>query len=148
MDTKKFYTLMLGMFTFGHGVMAQTQLQPKTVKLNAMMQTAAEGQIAYRMQLTPLDEDKYSGVVYDGMDNLKIEGQYIERNAKYIEDGYFKYFFPDGRVESEGQYQSGVKIGHWKRFDFAGNPKPDRYYPPSSASMRRKSMNIDISTDN
>jgi hypothetical protein len=148
MDNKKFYTLMLGMFTFGHGVMAQTQLQPKTVKLNAMMQAVAGEQVAYRMQLTPLDDDKYNGVVYDGMDNLKIEGQYIERNAKYIEDGYFKYFFPNGSVESEGEYQSGVKIGYWKRFDFQGNRKTDRYYPPSSASMRRKSMNIDISTDN
>jgi antitoxin component YwqK of YwqJK toxin-antitoxin module len=148
MNKSKLYTILLGMFTFGHGVMAQSQLQPKTVHLNAMMQTASETGATYRLKLIPLDDTKYTGIVYDGMENLKVEGQYIERNGRYIEDGYFKYYFANGSVESEGAYQAGVKIGHWKRFDFQGNRKPDRYYPPSSASMRRKSMNIDISTDN
>lgn len=148
MNKRKLYTLLLGMCTFGCGAMAQSQLQPKTVHLNAMMQTAAETGSTYRLQLTPLDDTKYKGSVYDGMENLKVEGQYIERSGRYIEDGYFKYFFPNGSVESEGEYQAGVKVGYWKRFDFMGNRKPDRYYPPSSASMRRKSMNIDISTDN
>jgi hypothetical protein len=128
--------------------MAQSQPQPKTVPLNAMMQTAAETGDTYQLRLTPIDETKYKGVVYDGMENLKVEGQYVERNGRYIEDGYFKYYFPNGSIESEGEYQAGVKVGYWKRFDFMGNRKPDRYYPPSSASMRRKSMNIDISTDN
>jgi antitoxin component YwqK of YwqJK toxin-antitoxin module len=148
MNKNKIYTLLLGVFTFGQGVMAESQLQPKTVHLNAMMQTAAESGSTYKLQLTPLDETKYKGIVYDGMENLKVEGHYVERNGRYIEDGHFKYYFPNGSVESEGEYQAGVKIGHWKRFDFQGNRKPDRYYPPSSASMRRKSMNIDISTDN
>jgi antitoxin component YwqK of YwqJK toxin-antitoxin module len=148
MNTSKLYTILLGMFTLGQGAMAQGQLQPKTIHLNTMMQTASQGQSTYRLKLTPLDDVKYSGLVYDGMENLKLEGQYIERNGRYIEDGHFKYFFPNGSIESEGEYQAGVKVGHWKRFDFQGNRKPDRYYPPSSASMRRKSMNIDISTDN
>ena len=148
MKKSKLYTLLLSMCAFGHGVMAQSQPQPKTVPLNAMMQIAAETGATYQLRLTPIDETKYKGVVYDGMENLKVEGQYVERNGRFIEDGYFKYYFPNGSVESEGEYQAGVKVGYWKRFDFMGNQKPDRYYPPSSASMRRKSMNIDISTDN
>ena len=148
MNKSKLYTLLLSMCAFGHGVMAQSQPQPKTVPLNAMMQIAAETGATYQLRLTPIDETKYKGVVYDGMENLKVEGQYVERNGRYIEDGYFKYYFPNGSLESEGEYQAGVKVGYWKRFDFMGNQKPDRYYPPSSASMRRKSMNIDISTDN
>jgi hypothetical protein len=148
MNKSKFYTILLGMFTFGHGVMAQSQLQPKTIHLNAMMQTGSETGSIYRLQLTPIDDTKYKGIIVDGMDNHKVEGLYIERSGRYIEDGHFKYFFPNGQVESEGDFQAGVKVGHWKRFDFLGNQKPDRYYPPSSASARRKSMNIDISTDN
>lgn len=148
MNKSKLSTLLLSMCAFGHGVMAQSQPQPKTIHLNAMMQSAVEAGSTYRLQLTPLDDTKYKGVVLDGMENLKVEGQYMERNGRYIEDGYFKYFFPNGSVESEGEYQDGVKVGNWKRFDFMGNRKPNRYYPPSSASMRRKSMNIDISTDN
>ena len=87
MNKNKLYTLLLGMFTFGHGVMAQSHLQPKTIHLNAMMQTASETGAAYRLQLTPIDETKYKGSVYDGMENLKVEGQYVERNGRYIEDG-------------------------------------------------------------
>jgi len=148
MNKSKLYTILLGMFTFGHGVMAQSQLQPKTIHLNAMMQTGSEAGSIYRLQLTPIDDTKYKGIIVDGMENRKVEGLYIERNGRYIEDGHFKYFFPNGQVESEGDFQAGVKVGHWKRFDFMGNQKPDRYYPPSSASARRKSLNIDISTDN
>ena len=148
MNKSKLYTILLGMFTFGHGVMAQSQLQPKTIHLNAMLQTASETGATYRLQLTPIDDVKYKGIIIDGMENRKVEGLYVERNGRYIEDGHFKYFFPNGQIESEGEYQAGVKVGHWKRYDFLGNQKPDRYYPPSSASARRKSMNIDISTDN
>jgi antitoxin component YwqK of YwqJK toxin-antitoxin module len=148
MNKSKLYTVLLGVFTFGHGVMAQSQLQPKTIHLNAMMQTGSESGSFYRLQLTPIDDTKYKGIIIDGMENRKVEGLYIERNGRYIEDGHFKYFFPNGQIESEGDFQAGVKVGHWKRFDFMGNQKPDRYYPPSSASARRKSMNIDISTDN
>ena len=148
MNKSKLYTILLGMFTFGHGVMAQSQLQPKTIHLNAMMQTGSESGSTYRLQLTPIDDTKYKGIIIDGMDNRKVEGLYIERNGRYIEDGHFKYFFPNGQIESEGDFQAGVKVGHWKRFDFMVNQKPDRDYLPSSASARRKSMNIDISTDN
>lgn len=148
MNKSKLYTFLLGMITFGQGVMAQSQLQPKTIHLNAMLQTASETGSTYRLQLTPVDDTKYQGIILDAMDNRKVEGIYIERNGRYIEDGHFKYFFPNGQIESEGEYQAGVKVGYWKRFDFLGNRKPDRYYPPSSASARRKSMNIDISTDN
>ena len=148
MNKSKLYTILLGMFTFGHGVMAQSQPQPKTIHLNSMMQTGSESGSTYRLQLTPIDDTKYKGIIVDGMENRKVEGLYIERNGRYIEDGHFKYFFPNGQVESEGDFQAGVKVGHWKRFDFMGNQKPNRYYPPSSASARRKSMNIDISTDN
>jgi len=112
------------------------------------MRAAAQGQAVYRLQLTPVNETTYAGVVYDGMENLKMEGQYVERNGQYIEDGYFKYYFPNGSVESEGMYQAGVKVGNWKRFDFQGNRKQDRYYPNSSANLRRGTLNLDITTEN
>lgn len=148
MNKHKLYLFFFGLLAFGEGVRAQSQLQPRTIHLNAMMQTASQAQASYRLELTPLEADKYKGVVLDATENLKLEGQYVERNGRYIEDGHFKYYFPNGSIESEGEYQAGVKVGHWKRFDFRGNRKPDRYYPPSSASMRRQSMNFDISTDN
>lgn len=146
MNKKQLYSLILGMFTFGGGVMAQGQ--PKTIHLNAMMQVSAEGQSSYRLTLIPGTDEHFKGTIYDALENLKVEGPYVQRNGRYIEDGHFKYYFPNGQVESEGEFQAGVKVGHWKRYDFQGNQKPDRYYPPSSASARRKSMNIDISTDN
>ena len=148
MNTKKLHIVLIGILALGFNSLSFGQLQPKTIQLNAMLHTASQGQAVYRLQLTPIDEAKYKGVVYDGMENLKVEGQYVERNGQYIEDGYFKYYFPNGSVESEGMYQAGVKVGNWKRFDFQGNRKQDRYYPTSTANLRRDSRNLDISTEN
>jgi len=148
MKTKNLHTLILGFLVIGFNTLSFGQMQPKTIQLNAMLQASAQGQAVYRLQLTPIDADNFKGVVYDGMENLKVEGQYVERNGQYIEDGYFKYYFPNGSVESEGMYQAGVKVGNWKRFDFQGNRKQDRYYPSTTANLRRNSRNLDISTEN
>lgn len=148
MKNTKLYTLLFSLFAFGNGVMAQTAQAGKTIYLNSIMQVTAEGQSAFQLKLTPIENEHYKGSVYDAMENLKVDGKYIQRNGRYIEDGYFKYYFTNGQIESEGEYQAGVKVGYWKRYDFMGNRKPDRYYAPSSAAARRQALNLDISTDN
>ncbi|MFM9006172.1 MAG: toxin-antitoxin system YwqK family antitoxin [Flavobacteriales bacterium] len=148
MKTKDLYAILIGILAMGFNTLSFGQLQPKTIQLNAMLQASVQGQPVYRLQLTPVDADSFKGEIYDGMENLKVEGQYVERNGQYIEDGYFKYYFPSGSVESEGMYQAGVKVGNWKRFDYMGNRKQDRYYPSASANLRRESRKLDISTEN
>jgi len=42
----------------------------------------------------------------------------LDRFGQY--NGASKYFFPNGFVESEGDYKSVLKTGGWKDFDING----------------------------
>lgn len=59
---------------------------------------------------------------------LAMEGTFVDKDCA-IQQGYFTYYFENGIKESEGNYKRGSKVGYWKRWDFKGNPKPDRFYP-------------------
>ena len=148
MNTKQIQIILTGLMVISLSTFIYGQLQPKNIELNAMLHAASQGQSVYTLQLTPINESTYKGVVTDAMQTLKVEGQYVERNGQIIEDGYYKYYFPNGSIESEGMYQAGVKVGNWKRFDFEGNRKTDRFYPYASANQRRSTLNTDISTNN
>lgn len=43
--------------------------------------------------------------------------------------GDFTFFYANGYKESEGRFKNGFKVGTWKRWNFEGKPKPDRFYP-------------------
>lgn len=46
-----------------------------------------------------------------------------------IPHGDFVYFYANGFKESQGRFKEGYKVGTWKRWNFEGKAKPDRYYP-------------------
>lgn len=46
-----------------------------------------------------------------------------------IPHGSFVYYYANGFKESEGRFKDGFKVGTWKRWNFEGAAKPDRYYP-------------------
>jgi TonB family protein len=54
-------------------------------------------------------------------------GNYFDK-ALTIENGHFKYFYFNGRSESEGDFKMGSKVGTWKRWTFDGVERPDRFY--------------------
>ena len=39
------------------------------------------------------------------------------------------HFYANGYKESQGRFKTGYKVGTWKRWNFEGVAKPDRYYP-------------------
>jgi len=55
-------------------------------------------------------------------------GTYSDKNLT-VENGEFKYFYANGTLESEGKFRNGLKVGTWKRWNYDGRPKPDRFYP-------------------
>jgi len=59
---------------------------------------------------------------------LVMTGSYTDSTLD-VENGYFYYFFANGNPESEGQFSGGIKTGIWKRWDWMGEPKKDRFYP-------------------
>lgn len=89
----------------------------------------------------------YKGIIYDYSNTIKAEGSYALVGKKYLEDGYFTYYFQNGKIESEGNFARGVKVGTWKRFDNNGKRKTDRYYPEESADKIRETMKLEKSED-
>lgn len=56
----------------------------------------------------------------------QMVGKYVSPNRK-VENGFFTYYFPSGRISSLGQYVYGRKQGSWTSF-FADGQKLDRSY--------------------
>lgn len=119
------------------------QNQALTVHLNAMMQVAPESESSYRMEISQVDAFTFVGITYDYMDKVKVKGTYIKLGKSFQEDGYFTYYHPNGRIESQGEFDKGVKVGMWKRFDINGKPKTERLYPAESADKIRSVMELD-----
>jgi TonB family protein len=57
-----------------------------------------------------------------------MTGIYADKDLQ-IGNGDFTYFYANGYKESEGRFKNGYKVGTWKRWNFEGKPKPDRFYP-------------------
>jgi TonB family protein len=57
-----------------------------------------------------------------------MTGLYADKDL-LIGNGDFTYFYANGYKESEGRFKNGFKVGTWKRWNFEGKPKPDRFYP-------------------
>jgi antitoxin component YwqK of YwqJK toxin-antitoxin module len=117
--------------------------QTQQVYYSSTMQVATRANASYTLMLEPTANNRMKGVLKDAMDQKRGEGEYVAIGKKFIEDGHFIYYHPNGKIESEGEFQRGVKVGTWMRFDNTGKRKQDRYYPAESADMIRKTMEID-----
>lgn len=58
---------------------------------------------------------------------LKMDGWFQDKELTQPH-GEFTYYFQNGQVESKGEFMEGSKFGLWERFDFEGNPKPEKIY--------------------
>lgn len=60
--------------------------------------------------------------------SLRMTGTYTDETLE-IEHGLFTYFYHSGLKESEGYFKNSFKSGIWKRWDWEGRIRPDRFYP-------------------
>ena len=65
---------------------------------------------------------------------LLFEGEFTSIDLK-IKEGHFTFYYPNGKVESEGVYKNDIKIGEWKRYQLDGSEKPSLYYTDERYSM-------------
>lgn len=144
-DTMKKFILLSGLALSAIGACAQNQV--KTIYLDRTLQVSAQPNSAYTMELSPVEDNIYSGIIYDGLNQVKAKGNFIEIGKKFLEDGHFVYYYPSGKIESEGEFVRGVKVGNWKRYDQNGQRKPDRYYPVESADKIRETMQLEKNDD-
>ncbi|MBL7950505.1 MAG: hypothetical protein JNM62_02190 [Flavobacteriales bacterium] len=91
---------------------------------------------------TPVSEkaaDRSLRIVEAGADGLyhvrirsaqriqRMEGTYLD-SALAIPHGRFIYYHPNGRIESVGEYDRGVKVGTWYTQDITGQGRAERTY--------------------
>jgi hypothetical protein len=137
---KKFRTLVLifSFTAFSSAMLAQAEVS--TVYLDQMFKITSNSSAPYKLELKKIAGDTYSGMVTDYLGAIKSKGTYIMVAKKYLEDGHFTYYYQNGQIESEGEFDRGVKVGSWKRFDQNGKRKADKYYPAESADKVRETM--------
>jgi antitoxin component YwqK of YwqJK toxin-antitoxin module len=113
-----------------------------TLYLDAMLNITSEDKSAFKLVLKKIAGNSFNGTIFNYMDKVKAKGIYLMMGKVFLEDGHFTYYYEDGLIESEGEFDRGVKVGTWKRFDRTGKRKTDKYYPPQSADKIRESMEI------
>lgn len=82
-------------------------------------------QVYYRKVM--LANDLYHVEITDKKGNLRMTGSYADE-ALLEAVGEFIYYYPNGNVESTGNYARSVKTGTWYRYQFDGRPKAERNY--------------------
>lgn len=108
--------------------------------LNGQLQEVKKREAEFVRELTEFSPGKFTARVTDTEGRLKFEGVYILEEGKLYEQGEFIFYYPNGKVESRGMYEYGVKTGTWERYDNFGNRKADKYYNPESAALIRAAM--------
>ena len=56
-----------------------------------------------------------------------LKGQYLNRDLT-MPHGEFTYYHPNGRIESKGHFDHGVKTGSWVRYSLSGKELARREY--------------------
>ena len=145
MKNKIYLTIILALST---AALTNAQAETKKIQLDALMKVTADPNANYNLVLTKVASENFEGIIYDYSNQIKAKGRYVQNGKKYLEDGHFTFYFMNGQIESEGEYDRGVKVGYWKRFDQNGKRKSDRYYPAESADLIREAMMMEKDDDN
>ena len=82
----------------------------------------------FEREVTFINDSTFKVVVKYLTGESFMTGTYTDKDL-LIGNGDFTYFYANGYKESEGRFKYGFKVGAWKRWNFEGKPKPDRYYP-------------------
>lgn len=114
--------------TLALAVLSAGQARAQRSYLDAVLQPCKEGVAAYYMEPGGTDAaGGYLAQIHSLDGKLKAQGRYADPERR-IPDGRFTYFFPNGKVESEGAFVMGRKDGIWKRNDKWGRPLAEKVY--------------------
>jgi len=117
---------------------AQLDKSRYTTYLDATFEETIKRKAIYVRTLTAVNDSLLDAVVHEIETNLlKMKGKYILRTEKLMEHGLFIYYYTSGKIESEGMYEYGYKMGAWKRFTAQGVQRPDRFYKAERSEMLR-----------
>ncbi len=132
MKTKLFTLIALIVLTTS--AFAQTTTQLLDAQLNVTKNKAAA---KFTRSITKVSESLFEVKINFQTGELMMVGTYMDESLS-IAQGEFVYFFANGIKESQGLYESGVRVGAWQRWNFDGAQKPDRYYQEPAALLSAK----------
>lgn len=102
--------------------------QAQRIYLDAVLEPATKAKAAYYLEPGGSDgADGYLAQIYNMDGSLKAKGRYADAECR-VPDGHFTFYFPNGKVESEGNYQNGRKDGVWTRNDKWGRELAEKVY--------------------
>lgn len=128
----QYVTFLLAFMISSGGTTAQ-----ETDYLDAQLNLTEKDKAVFVRQLNLVNESYYAAHIYDKAGNLRVEGFYIEGDYGLQEHGRFTYYHSNGKIESTGIYEHGIKVGFWERYAVSGTRRPDRYYSPESVELLR-----------
>lgn len=116
------FTLMLAF------CVATGPAQSQRIYLDAAMAPVPKAKAVFYLEPHGSDgTGGYLAEMYDLDGNLRAKGRYAD-DLYRVPDGHFVFFYPNGKVESEGEYQQGWKNGVWTRKDKWGRELAEKVY--------------------
>jgi TonB family protein len=76
---------------------------------------------------------------------LFMTGKYMDEKLE-MPHGHFVFYNQNGNKEAEGDYNKGMKVGTWKRWNAEGAPLPDRAYQKASEESASAKENSNKAT--
>lgn len=121
-----------------HDSFAQLSKDRYTTYLDAAFQETVKKKAVYVRTLSVVNDTLLDGLVHEIESNqVKMKGKFILRSNELVEHGLFLFYYDNGKIESEGMYEYGYKMGAWKRFTAQGVQRPDRFYNAERSEMLR-----------
>ena len=107
---------------------AEAQKQERQY-LDAFMEATTKKNAVYYRVLTGSGPDGHIARTYQLDGKMKAEGVYADEDLT-VENGSFTYYHGNGKVESRGKFEMGLKKGIWERYDKWGRPLAEKVYDP------------------
>lgn len=123
------YALLLAT-TVCSSLVASAAASGQRTYLNGVLEPSTKARAAYYKEPAGMDGALHLGRIYTMDGVLKAEGRYADAELQ-VEQGLFVFYFPDGKVESTGNYENGKKSGVWKRYDRWGQALAEKVYDPT-----------------
>ncbi len=98
--------------------------------LGPTLEPTTKGKAVYYKEPDGMVEGAYKARIHTMDGRLKAEGLYADKELK-VPNGSFTYFHPNGKVESTGTYEMGLKTGVWQRYDEWGTALAEKVYDPA-----------------
>jgi hypothetical protein len=100
------------------------------IYLDEALHPVEQAKAALYAEVIGPDSGRVQAKIMDLNGVLKAIGDFLEADLE-TPDGYFTFYYPNGTVESQGNYIMGRKDGLWLRYNSSGQALAEKVYDSS-----------------